>query len=55
MTKRAFDLSEVFAKLDRASEHMQTVSSQTESFLKHDPAPFGFRTKETSGSGKSVE
>ena len=53
MPKPSYDLTSVNLKLDRASEHMDTVSRQTEAFIKRKPAPFDFWTKETSGAGKS--
>jgi hypothetical protein len=52
MAKPAPDLSSVYLKLDRASEHMDSVSEQTKAFLERKPAPFGFRTEPTVGPDK---
>lgn len=49
------DLSGVYLKLDRANEHIETVRSQTKTFLERHPAPLDFRTDETPGPNKSVE
>lgn len=53
MAKTPPDLSSVYLKLDRASEHMDTVSRQTKAFIESNPAPFDFWTKEAPGPGKS--
>jgi len=55
VTPRAIDLSGVRLKLARANEHIQTVRSQTDAFLKREPAPFDFRTDSTPGPDESIE
>jgi hypothetical protein len=55
MAKVAPDLSGVYLKLDWANTHLQTLRKKLETFEKGNPAPFGFRTEETSRPDKSVE
>jgi hypothetical protein len=49
------DLSAVDLKLDRAHKHIQTFSRDLKTFLKSNPPPFDFRTKEPRSSNKSGE
>lgn len=55
MTKRTFDLTGVRLKLNRAREHIETLRSQTDTFIKREPAPFDFRTKRTPRPDESVD
>ena len=52
MAKAPPDLSSVFLKLDRASEHLDCLREQTRTFLELKPTPFDFRTKKTARPGK---
>lgn len=49
------DLSGVYLKLERAEHHIECCAAQLEAFLKHDPAPFGFRTKIRPRAAQAIE
>ena len=53
--KTSRDLSEVRMKLDRAKEHIEIFGRELETFLEHDPPPFGFRPEKNRGVDKTVE
>jgi hypothetical protein len=55
VSKAPPDLSGVYLKLDRAKKHMEAVRRQTKAFLERNPAPFGFRAKETPGPQKAIK
>jgi hypothetical protein len=55
VAKTSWDLTDVDLRLERAREHIETVRSETKTFLERDPKPLTFRTEETPGVGNAME
>jgi hypothetical protein len=51
---RAWDLSGVHLKLNRAETHIETLGKETDAFVKRDPKPFEIRTEKTPRADKSI-
>jgi hypothetical protein len=55
VAQTSWDFSGVDLRLERAKEHIETVSRETKAFLERDPKPLDFRTEKTVRPGKAME